>query len=155
MAEEVAEIHVELDADTYGATQCGSPGETVPIAEADKANCLVCLEFLKLTDTNVADARRKLEQELAKVRKSNAAKYQALTAQDAVPSPVRVMVERLETLLEMLLDADSKLAFNLRFEQRMTDVLNECLAAIRQQRLTQAAAERVGKVSKSGLIVPG
>ena len=102
-------------------------------------------------DTGVEQARRELHAKLGAIRQSNQAKYRALLAQGEVPDSGAILITRLETLLEMLLDGDARLAFDLGFEQRMTTVLNECLASARQRQLLVPAP----KAAPPGLIVPG
>jgi AcrR family transcriptional regulator len=109
-------------------------------------------------DPVVEQARQELERKLAALRRSNEQKYRALVRQGAVPTSESIIMTRLETLLAMLLDGDARLAFDLRFEAEMTELLNRCLTQARQRHLTAPAADGpVGSppvVTRGGLILP-
>ncbi len=93
--------------------------------------------------------RTKTTSRLAQLRDTNQQKYRAILAHKLIPNPSAILQSRLEALLEMLLDADGRLAFDVLFEEKMTGVLNECLADAREQQIITPNG------TKSGLIVPG
>lgn len=98
----------------------------------------------------IDNTRATLEKQLADVRVTNHAKYKSLVQQGFTPTAEAILMARLETLLELLLNEDGRLGFDLAFERRMTDILNDTLAAARQQALLGNGGPPSG-----GLIVPG
>ncbi len=110
---------------------------TEPVAEASPQD-------------ELAAALVEMRQRLTKTRKTNEGKYRAILAQGATPSPIGILAARLDALLELALSPEARLAFDLAFEDRMTGVLNECLANLREQRVQLPP----GAARQSGLIVP-
>ncbi len=102
------------------------------------------------TPLDMDDWRAKSAARLAKLRDTNQQKYRAILAHKLIPNPSAILQARLEALLEMVLDADGRLAFDVLFEEKMTGVLNECLADARDKQLVIPTGG-----TKSGLIVPG
>ncbi len=94
-------------------------------------------------------AREAMLKQLEAIRKSNHAKYKGLVQQGVTPTPEAILMARLETLLELLLSDDGRLRFDLSFEERMTGILNDALAAARQHTLLGNGQP------PGGLIVPG
>lgn len=105
--------------------------------------------------TAIEKARAALRAQLASVREINRQKYRALLSMNAEIAPPGVIMARLETLLEMLLDDDARLGFDLGFENKMTEVLNQCLAEARQAHITGSRPNGArGNGGPPGLILP-
>ncbi len=109
--------------------------------------------FPETDDGPVVDqARTVLQNKLDEIKQINRGKYENLIQMGASPAPTAILMARLETLLEMVLDGDARIGFELGFEGRMHDLLNECIAEVRQRKLLDGTG---GGNGHRGLIVPG
>jgi hypothetical protein len=95
------------------------------------------------------ERRKRQEKQLAGLRDTNTKKYRSLLGQKLLLNPQGVLTTRIEALLDLLFDADGRLAFDLIFEEKMTGLLNEALADARQADILK------GVNPPSKLILPG
>ncbi len=114
-----------------------------------------------MTDkTDIEAARVKLERELGDIRKSNQEKYRALLSKKQIPAGNQILMARIEALLDVLFahDTDMRLAFDVTFERRMTAVLNECLAEMRERQISDLRLDNAAgnglRIDNNGLILP-
>lgn len=86
----------------------------------------------------VDSAREKLLEQLGLLRRSNKAKFDEMIRMGVQPAPTAIIMARMEQLLDMLLDEDSRIGFDLGFEARMAEILDEGMADARRHHLTGA-----------------
>jgi hypothetical protein len=97
--------------------------------------------FLPLEWPDPAGALAQLRERLTTIRAANAARYQQLATpgadgRRAIPDPLGVLALRFNTALDFLfLDEDTRVGFDLAFEEKMTEVLDQCTSQRRQQEL--------------------
>lgn len=96
------------------------------------------------------EVRERMQQRIDDARKVNRDKYRALLTQGEKPDPYTVLLTRMESLVDLLLSDEEKLALDAVFEARMTGVLNACLASLRQRQLMTPST-----AAPPGLLVPG
>ncbi len=65
---------------------------------------------------------------LDKLTADNRGRWQRLMAAGMVPEPQRIMIMRLDTLLDLILTPSQRLQFDVLFETRMAAFLDMCLS---------------------------
>lgn len=120
------------------------------------------LELPLGVDTSEADARKAaLQAELAEVCATNAAKQKELAGMGVRADPDSVIMQRVNTLLDLALDPVSRLRFELAFERGMTQSLERCLVEARKLLLARGSGQTPtgpqpsGSAPVTGLIMPG
>ncbi len=106
----------------------------------------------------VAQARQKLEVQLASLRGLNRDKLGELERMGATLVPHVVLLNRLDQLLDMVLTDDTRLGYELGFEARMSETLDLTLKEVRMARLSQPpqhAAPDNGNGGPPGFLLPG
>jgi hypothetical protein len=91
------------------------------------------------------DAAKK---EVASLQQSNSAKVQALAQYGKGVDPAMLANLKIDTFIESFLDEAAQLVYVRNLEVRMRQMLDEALASVRQEQLTQ------GVGAPKGLIVP-
>lgn len=95
-----------------------------------------------------------LAAELRRVRDRNASMVEVLRRGGVRPDPITVLAIQLDTLIDLILDPEARLRFDLLRETRMAGFLNRCLADLRQAELL-ATRRPTGTTNGGRLIVPG
>ncbi len=112
----------------------------------------------------VADARVKLIESLTGLKKSNKRKFDEMVRMGVQPAPTAILLARLEQLLDMILDEDSRLGFDIGFEARMAKILEEGLADARKANIAGTVFNNPAQWANGnggppgagpGLILPG
>ena len=91
------------------------------------------------------DAAKK---EVASLQQSNSSKVQALAQYGKGVDPAMLANLKIDTFIESFLDEAAQLVYVRNLEVRMRQMLDEALASVRQEQLTQ------GVGASKGLIVP-
>ncbi len=123
----------------------GSEQQTLPLEAFEFARPEKLASDLDGADEQfVEQARQKLQVQLASLRGLNRDKLVELERMGATLVPHVVLLNRLDQLLEMVLTDDTRLGFELGFEARMSETLEQTLSEVRKARLAQGASPTGG-----------
>jgi uncharacterized protein YfeS len=87
--------------------------------------------------------------EIKKLQQKNISKVQALANSGKAIDPGALANIKIDTFIETFLDQNAQAAFVLKLEQRIQETLDEALALVRQEQLTQGTPAQSG----SGLFI--
>ncbi len=115
----------------------GSEQMPIPLPDLDDIIRGASLDGHRQAISEAVDsARPKLLQTLTELRASNKRKFEEMVAMGLQPAPTAIVMARVEQLIDMILDEDERIGFDLGFEARMAEILDDGVKEGRRQQLT-------------------